>query len=415
MPSAGPGAAAADDGPKPNALHVFALALQSFTVMFVYGLSRVVMPLYLISLGFSLAGTGLLIAVGGVGSMAASLITGAAIERADRRAVLGWSTAFLGALYACYIFTTTPGSISALRLVHGAATPIVSVASMMLFNDIGGKRSGRVAGVVNQCGSVGLVVGPLAGGAALQLAGPRGAFLLAAAVVLAGAAAVFALLPRQGSRREPVRARRRERAPFRPDPRFYLVLGVNVLDYVAFQVWMLLLPVHLKADGAPETLIGTLVTLHSLAYALLQSYCGRVADAGRGMLLIAAGACACGALVCLIPVVQAAWALAAVAIGLGAALAPTYSGIFVETSRGGGEDGRARALGLLSASSAFGGTVGVALAGVLGGLSMAVGFGATLVMYWAQAALAGLHAATSGEARPRPGKPDRTPPPPPAK
>jgi len=411
MPSAGPGAAVADDGPKPDALHVFALALQSFTVMFVYGLSRVVMPLYLVSLGFSLASTGLLIAVGGVGSMAASLVTGAAIERADRRGVLAWSAAFLGALYACYIFTTTPGSISALRLVHGAATPIVSVASMMLFNDIGGKRSGRVAGVVNQWGSVGLVVGPLAGGTALQLAGPRGAFLLAAAVVLAGAAVVFFLLPRQTGRGEP-QTRRRARLPFRPDRRFCLVLGVNVLDYVAFQVWMFLLPVHLKADGAPETLIGMLVTLHSLAYALLQSYCGRLADAGKGMRFVAAGACACGALVCLIPVVQAAWALAAVAIALGVALAPTYSGIFVEASRGGGEDGRARALGMLSASSAFGGTAGVALAGVLGGLSMAVGFGATLAMYWALAVLAGLHAATSGEARPRAGKPDGTPPPP---
>jgi MFS family permease len=370
----------------------------------VVGLGTVVFPLHFRSLGFSVSYAGFLVGLASAGGAVVSLLCGWAIERADRRRALLAGTVLVAAAYLLYTVTFSRGGLTGLRLAHGLVMPLMSVPAMVLISDVGGARRGRVAGMVNQWGAYGLIAGPVAGGALLEFAGAGSVFALSAAALVLGALIVFFAVPARVPGRAPDRAGAPATAgaagasaaptgrALARNPRVLLLVGVNLLDFVAFQAWAFLLAVTLQARGAPESVIGTMMTVNCLAYAVVQGVCGRLADAGRGMHAVAVGTFACGVAAILIPVAPLPFALGAVMLFLGAGSGPTFTGVYAGLSA---EAGKAmpRAMGMLQASTGLGSALGPLLAGALGGLSMTAGFGAVLAALWLETALAGAYLA----------------------
>jgi len=388
----------------------YALALRSFLVMFVIGLGTVVFPLHFRALGFSVSYTGFLVGLASAGGALVSLLCGWAIERADRRRALLAGTVLVAAAYLLYTVTFSRGGLTGLRLAHGLVMPLMSVPAMVLISDVGGARRGRVAGMVNQWGAYGMIAGPVAGGALLEFAGAGSVFALSAAALVLGALIVFfavpARVPGRGRDRVDAQAAATPGAPvvapgpsaaptgraLARNPRVLLLVAVNLLDFVAFQAWAFLLAVTLQTRGAPESLIGTMMTVNCLAYAVVQGVCGRLADAGRGMHAVAVGTFACGVAAILIPVAPLPLALGAVMVLLGAGSGPSFTGVYAGLSAEAGET-MPRAMGILQASTGLGNALGPLLAGALGGLSMTAGFGAVLAAFWLESGLAGAYLA----------------------
>jgi len=375
-----------DEGRRRLQLSVFALSLRAFLSMFVNGMAMVLFPLYFLGLGYSVAWTGLLVAASGIGSIAVSLCVGLAIERADRRRALLAGSVLLALVYIGFVFVRSGVAITGLRLLQGMVLPLASVAGLTLMADIGGSARGRVAGAMNQWGSLGMLAGPAVGGTVMQFLGTGGAFWLSGLCILAGGVVVFLVVPASSGRSTPGTAPA-TRAAGRPTGRLLLLAGVNTIDFIAFNAWVLLLAVTLQSRGAPESLFGILLTVQTLAYAVVQRVCGRAADAGRGLPLVAACSLVYGVAVYALALWSSVWVMTALMVIIGLAAAPTFAAVFVEMTSEAGE-ATSRAMGLMNASTNLGNSLGPLAAGALGSLSLGLGFACTLGLCWLNAALA---------------------------
>ncbi|MCL6450565.1 MAG: MFS transporter [Acetobacteraceae bacterium] len=290
-----------------------------------------------------------------------------------------------------YTVTSTRLGFTMLRLAQGLVAPLSAVAGMVIMADFSGREKGRLAGVVNQWGSIGMVLGPGVGGGVMQFLGVRCAFWLSSLAVLVGGLVVYFALPRRGSPASvPTAAAAVRGMAARLTWRVYLLGTVNLIDFVAFQAWILLLTIELQARGFAEGLIGTMLTVQCVAYAAAQGFCGRLADRRKGLHAVAIAQFLYGFLVLLLPGVAVPWKLALAMVGLGFASAPTWTGVFVEVShQATGLTGRA--MGLLNGTIGLGNGAGPLLGGLLGSISLQAGFLATSGLLWTNAVLAVLY------------------------
>ena len=165
-----------------------------FAVGVVTGTTLSLGPVYAAELGLDRDGVGLFMAALLVGAMVLEWPLGAGSDRVDRRWVLTLS-ALAGALAAAALAVEPTGGwpLFAAALAYGGFTiPLYSVAVAHANDYATAEEAVEVSSgllIVYGCGSI---VGPLAAGVALDLAGPGAVFALAAAVM--ATTATFALV-----------------------------------------------------------------------------------------------------------------------------------------------------------------------------------------------------------------------------
>jgi MFS family permease len=165
-----------------------------FAVGVVTGTTLSLGPVYAAELGLDRDGVGLFMAALLVGAMVLEWPLGAGSDRVDRRWVLTLS-ALAGALAAAALAAEPAGGwpLFAAALAYGGFTiPLYSVAVAHANDYASAEEAVEVSSgllIVYGCGSI---LGPLAAGVALDLAGPGAVFALAAAVM--ATTATFALV-----------------------------------------------------------------------------------------------------------------------------------------------------------------------------------------------------------------------------
>jgi MFS family permease len=165
-----------------------------FAVGVVTGTTLSLGPVYAAELGLDRDGVGLFMAALLVGAMVLEWPLGAGSDRVDRRWVLTLS-ALAGALAAAALAAEPAGGwpLFAAALAYGGFTiPLYSVAVAHANDYATAEEAVEVSSgllIVYGCGSI---VGPLAAGVALDLAGPGAVFALAAVVMTT--TATFALM-----------------------------------------------------------------------------------------------------------------------------------------------------------------------------------------------------------------------------
>lgn len=140
---------------------------------------------------------------------------------------------------------------------------------------------------------------------------------------------------------------------FRFSPRLYMLAGITLLDFLAYGAWTIVFTLWLRSTGTSESTIGALLTVQTFAYAVVQRFSGRLADAGFGIHAVMVGAVGSGVIMLAIPFVRSLWGLGALMLISGAIVGPALTAAFSGMRREAGEK-TARAMGLFQASIALG-------------------------------------------------------------
>lgn len=266
-----------------------------------------VLPLYLQDEGLSLAATSVVLAGVGIGASLGGFPAGSALARYGERItmiaaliVMTWSTAVLG-------FTTSTVLLVGARVFFGAANSALRLSRQTYVTRRVPTRSrGRALSFVGGSFRLAFLIGPVVGGALVDLIGFRRTFLVAAATAALGLvpailpeADALPLLPEAAA----ARSSGGLMAALRLHWRRLLVGGtVPLLVMLAREGRFVVLPLIADDLGLSATQVGAIVTVSTAADLLLFPAAGWIMDRfGRlqAMIpafgLIAAGLVALGA------------------------------------------------------------------------------------------------------------------------
>jgi MFS family permease len=169
------------------------LALTATVVVFIVraGVRSTLLPLFAQQeLGLSEVAIGLLLTVVAVGSVMVVAHAGKALDRHGRRPVMRWSLAGTAVAVALFALAGLPWMLVPLALALGASSGYAGVVPPVVVADVAAAEIRTTAiGVQRMATDAGLLVGPVAVGAASDGFGYRFAFVAAGVLVLAAAAA----------------------------------------------------------------------------------------------------------------------------------------------------------------------------------------------------------------------------------
>jgi MFS transporter, DHA1 family, solute carrier family 18 (vesicular amine transporter), member 1/2 len=159
------------------------------------------------------------------------------------------------------------------RLLQGAASAALWTSGLALIAQTYVDRRVEMLGYAFTGGTLGSVLGPIAGAVLFQAAGYQRPFVVAGIVILLAGALVFLVLPRETGHKEKVDVR-------------LLLLNKSVLGpafavaLAAFSVGVIepLLPVQLTRHGVTSMTVGVIFTISTLVYGLSAPIVGRVTD-----------------------------------------------------------------------------------------------------------------------------------------
>lgn len=364
-------------------------------------------PLFAVALGLVPLGVGVLVALPNALPVVLAMRAGRWIDRAGAGRWLTAGTAGMASAPLALVLAPTVPALAWAQLALGVFQLFAALASQSYVADLGGGRAlERNYATYATLLSAGRLVGPLMVGLAIDAAGFRAAFAVAAGMALVSAALAFAIRGGVGAASPPAAAFRDSPDPSgggaslpRPyGPRRALAnVGVQLAIlssagvFVAISVRQAFLPVALQDLGYPATTIGALVSLGALAAVLVRPAMPLVARAlgGPARTLVVAMA-AVAVAVGLLGVVRslAAFALLGVLAGFGTGVGLPLSIVTVASHVEARH--RGAALGLrLSLNRGAQLLMPVAIGAVIGATGFGVGFalaGAALgVLAWAAA------------------------------
>jgi MFS family permease len=185
---------------------LFVVLLESFLLNFLFGLHYALFPLYLLSIGASLAAMGLIRGLFSTMQVASRISTGWLIGRLGHRrlAVVG----IVGQVIAIALlpFTTNLLLLAALSLAYGlwrGMSLVANTLGMAESSDRAVVSRGASSGLFNAASDVGVLLGPLIAGATAGVIGIGGALIvmpLAALVMHTAALALNARRPQPAAR-----------------------------------------------------------------------------------------------------------------------------------------------------------------------------------------------------------------------
>lgn len=177
------------------------------------GMLMVLIPLYVIDLGFDLAALGLVVSAAGVFLVLLRLAGGAVSDRFGERVVLGFSFVALVVCAGIFVVASTLLPLIIGQLINGASRSVYWSAGQSYTSRSAEGHAGLTMGRLLSAESGGTILGSVLAGSLAQLAGFDVAFMAAAAANGVGIVATVAMppLPRVGQ----VRSIRSTLAPAR--------------------------------------------------------------------------------------------------------------------------------------------------------------------------------------------------------
>jgi MFS transporter, DHA1 family, multidrug resistance protein len=161
------------------------------------GIRGSAVPLFANSeLGFDAVDIGLLMSASSLGQLAVIKPGGALIDRIGRRPVIVWSMGATAASIALLAVATEVWALVVVAVLFGVALGCLGIGPWSVLVDVVEPRlRGTAAGVQRAAVDLGKVVGPVAVGALIDLAGYRTAFLVSAVAVAACTLVLVRWLP----------------------------------------------------------------------------------------------------------------------------------------------------------------------------------------------------------------------------
>ena len=240
----------------------------------VTGVQLPVFPLYATRLGASLALLGLITASLGLTRLASALPVGVLSDRIDRKTVLVGGMSMFAVAFVLYALVPGPGWLVLPRIGQGLAMVATFPMGIAYIGDVVEQRDrGAAIGVYTAAMGSGFAVGPLIGSWFGSMYGYPSAYLVGAAIALAGAGFGAARLVRRKSVPDgaPVPARALSLRSLRPllrNPAMVAACAANVAMTLSMTgAIFTYFPVYARGAGLSTVAIGTLFAWRSIASA----------------------------------------------------------------------------------------------------------------------------------------------------
>jgi DHA1 family multidrug resistance protein-like MFS transporter len=329
---------------------------------------------------------GLILGLYSLANLLANFYSGVLIDRFGRRLPMALSLWTAGVLIALYPLATTPETLMALRVLHGATGAVFVPALFAMVGEYGKRnRTGAMGSAGALIGLVALLAPPI-GGVVARDYGEPALFGGVAALMLIGGFAALLIQdpPRLGGAQESIHPREAFRLP---DLRRVYLLTLAMTFTMG--VLTFALPVLLQAAGYDAAYRGRLFGLLALVSIGLMASVRRGKALGgawgRAMLGVAFLAAGALGLSLLADAPQAFWGVAVLyGVGFGLAFPAVHLGAF----EGAPDHLRGVSLALLHAFYSLGYVLGPAAAGVVGAAYagyLGAAFGAVLLVATAAA------------------------------
>jgi MFS family permease len=310
------------------------------------------------------AQAGLILGLYSLANLLANFYSGVLIDRFGRRLPMALSLWTAGVLIALYPLATTPETLMALRVLHGATGAVFVPALFAMVGEYGKRnRTGAMGSAGALIGLVALLAPPI-GGVVARDYGEPALFGGVAALMLIGGFAALLIQdpPRLGGAQESIHPREAFRLP---DLRRVYLLTLAMTFTMG--VLTFALPVLLQAAGYDAAYRGRLFGLLALVSIALMASVRRGKALGgawgRAMLGVAFLAAGALGLSLLADAPQAFWGVAVLyGVGFGLAFPAVHLGAF----EGAPNHLRGVSLALLHAFYSLGYVLGPAMAGVVG-------------------------------------------------
>jgi DHA1 family multidrug resistance protein-like MFS transporter len=310
------------------------------------------------------AQAGLILGLYSLANLLANFYSGVLIDRFGRRLPMALSLWAAGVLIALYPLATTPETLMALRVLHGATGAVFVPALFAMVGEYGKRnRTGAMGSAGALIGLVALLAPPI-GGVVARDYGEPALFGGVAALMLIGGFAALLIQdpPRLGGAQESIHPREAFRLP---DLRRVYLLTLAMTFTMG--VLTFALPVLLQAAGYDAAYRGRLFGLLALVSIGVMASVrrGKVLGGawGRAMLGVAFLAAGALGLSLLADAPQAFWGVA-VLYGVGFGLA--FPAVHLSAFEGAPNHLRGVSLALLHAFYSLGYVLGPAMAGVVG-------------------------------------------------
>jgi DHA1 family multidrug resistance protein-like MFS transporter len=265
-----------------------------FTDMTVYSLVIPVLPSYIRLLGVDAGVLGIIFGMYPAMMFLFSIPMGLLSDRAGRRRVLIAGMVLLAVSTAVFGFATTVFSLILARSIQGISAAATWSAGLALLADTYGRSElGEKMGVTMSAMSVGMVLGPVAGGYLYEYVGYTATFIIPS--VAAGLMAIgLFILPLPVSD-HPAPGRRHGLLPASGIPLLAAYAAAVIGVAATYGILEPFLPVYLVDTFAVSpTTVGLVLGLLAFAGIVAQPIAGRLADRYRGRVLIAAGLLSAG-------------------------------------------------------------------------------------------------------------------------
>jgi MFS transporter, DHA1 family, multidrug resistance protein len=310
------------------------------------------------------AQAGLILGLYSLANLLANFYSGVLIDRFGRRLPMALSLWAAGVLIALYPLATTPETLMALRVLHGATGAVFVPALFAMVGEYGKRnRTGAMGSAGALIGLVALLAPPI-GGVVARDYGEPALFGGVAALMLIGGFAALLIQdpPRLGGAQESIHPREAFRLP---DLRRVYLLTLAMTFMMG--VLTFALPVLLQDAGYDAAYRGRLFGLLALVSIALMASVRRGKALGgawgRAMLGVAFLAAGALGLSLLADAPQAFWGVAVLyGVGFGLAFPAVHLGAF----EGAPNHLRGVSLALLHAFYSLGYVLGPAMAGVVG-------------------------------------------------
>ena len=172
-------------------IDVFILSVAFGFAMLGIGLIIPLLALFIARLGASISEIGFAIAAFGLGNVLFQTPFGRLSDRIGRKPPIIFGMISLGVIIFWYPFITSLFYLVILRFLQGISFAAFMPATFALCTDLSRDRRGEAMGVLNTAFSLGLMVGPIAGGAIAEIYGLFLPFSICGILVLASSIPLF--------------------------------------------------------------------------------------------------------------------------------------------------------------------------------------------------------------------------------
>lgn len=271
---------------KSRSLVLACITTATFTDLVAYSVAVPVLPDYAARLQAGPTMVGLLFASFGFALLTLSVPMGRLSDRLGRKEMMVTALAMLAGATLLFAYAESLPVLFAARMLQGAADAMTWVVGFALIADLYGEHErGRAMGLAMAGSTIGIIVGPLAGGWLYEIGGIRLPFFAVAGLALLDLVVFAAIAPRTraaettGSMRDLLKVRALAVCAF------VVVAGAGTIAMLEPIV-----PLMLESRfGFGPAAIGLLFGIAAMASGALQPFYGRLSDRLGGRRLMLAG------------------------------------------------------------------------------------------------------------------------------